>query len=106
MAVRMEQRTVEVKKAKYPWLMCFNNKLGCSICKEFAEFKSFKSHNIEMAKEWTNCQIDSGYNPKKLIRLAISRNKIKKHSSSKAHTSIQLHLVLQLQRNKSPYKKI
>lgn len=67
--------------------MCFNNKLGCSICKEFAEFKSFKSHNIEMAKEWTNCQIDSGDNPKKITRLAILRNKIKKHSSSKAHTT-------------------
>jgi hypothetical protein len=39
-----------------------------------------------MAKEWTNCQIDSGDNPKKITRLAILRNKIKKHSSSKAHT--------------------
>lgn len=67
--------------------MCFNNKLSCSICKEFAEFKSFKSHNIEMAKEWNSCQIGSGDNPKKTTRLANLRNKIKKHSSSKAHTT-------------------
>lgn len=38
------------------------------MCKEFAEFKYFKSHNIEMAKEWICCQIDSSNNPKKITR--------------------------------------
>lgn len=73
------------KKDKYTWLMSQNKKIRCRICKEFDDFKSYKNQNIEMAKEWTSCQIDGGENIKKKIRLSLLRNKMKKHSTSKAH---------------------
>lgn len=38
-----------------------------------------------MVKEWTSCQIDGGGNAKKNTRLAVLRNKTKKHSFSKVH---------------------
>ncbi|XP_022164227.1 E3 SUMO-protein ligase KIAA1586-like [Myzus persicae] len=73
------------KIAKYPWLIFHNRKLGCKVCKEFADFNSFRSYNIVIAKEWISSQVDGGENTKKETRLALLRNKIKKHNSSEAH---------------------
>lgn len=66
-------------------LISHNRKLGCRVCKDFADFNSFKSYNIVIAKEWISCQVDGGENSKKETRLALLRNKIKKHNSSEAH---------------------
>lgn len=41
--------------------------------------------HIEISKEWAECKIDGGIKINKKTRLAILRNKIKKHFSSKSH---------------------
>lgn len=73
------------KKQKYTWLFCQNGLLGCKTCFEVSNFKTFKSREFEISKEWSLCQINGGTNIKKVTRLANLRNKIKRHNSSKAH---------------------
>ncbi|KAL4148664.1 hypothetical protein QTP88_002837 [Uroleucon formosanum] len=72
------------KKEKHTWLFCQNGLLGGKTCFEVSCLKTFKSRDFEISKEWSSCQI-SGGTMNKVTRLAILCNKIRKHSSSKAH---------------------
>jgi len=86
------------KKQKYTWLHCQNGLLGCTTCSEVSNFKTFKSQDFEISKEWSSCQINGGNSIKKETRLASLRNKIKRHTSSKAHKTA-FHFIMQKEEN-------
>ncbi|XP_022173984.1 E3 SUMO-protein ligase KIAA1586-like [Myzus persicae] len=86
------------KKQKYTWLYCQNGLLGCTTCSEVSNFKTFKSQDFEISKEWSSCQINGGNSIKKETRLASLRNKIKRHTSSKAHKTA-FHFIMQKEEN-------
>jgi len=79
------EQWAEKKKQKYTWLHCQNGLLGCTTCFEVSNLKTFKSRDFEISKEWSSSQINGGNSIKKETRLASLRNKIKRHTSSKAH---------------------
>lgn len=73
------------KTQKDTWLFCKDGLLGCTTCYEVRNLKTFKSRDFELSKEWSSCKISGGTAVEKETRLAILRNQIKKHRSSKAH---------------------
>lgn len=73
------------KKSRYPWLICYNRKIGCENCKLAGELKTYKSQGVEISTEWSQTNIDGGINPKIVTQSSILRHKIARHNKSKAH---------------------
>ena len=76
------------KKHSYPWLICVNNKLGCSTCKELPSLGVDATKNIHLSCEWQSVTV-SACGKSKEKQLMPLQNKIRRHSKSKAHTQAQ-----------------
>lgn len=81
------------KKQKYTWLFCQNGLLECTTFFEVSNLKTFKSRDLELSNELSSYKISGGASLKKETRLASLRNKIKKHVSSKAHTTAFSYII-------------
>ena len=73
------------KKHSHPWLICVNHKLGCSTCKELPSLGVDATKNIHLSHEWQSVTV-SACGKSKEKQLMSLRNKIRRHSQSKAHT--------------------